>query len=228
MTMDEREKWNMRKYYWTSSILWDGTVLVFETDQNISLEDSAFIVKKISGNLLLKSLEYHNVCGIRYAHIHFIIDNQTDDLYDYGVNTTLLDYSCAMYTGVSPDEYYELRIMTNNHRVYFRELKPFDGFTEKCKNILKNSPDIYQISDYVFQVRGSCPPTILDILPHYMVDKNYYVDIKGFEYLKRENSLFEMTIDKQGNVTKFKKSDDCDCVVIDYIKDLFSMIGESD
>ena len=228
MTMDEREKWNMRKYYWTLGDVWDGTVLVFETDRSFSLEDSVFIVKKISGNLLLKSLEYRNTYGKSDAHIHFIIDNQTDDLYDYGVNTTLLDYSCAWYTGVIPDEYYELRIMTNNHRVYFKEFKPFECFTEKCKNILKNSPDIYQKSDYVFHVRGSCPPIILDILPHDMVDKNYYVDIKGFEYLKRKDPLFEMTINKQGNVTKFKKSDDCDCKVIDYIKELFSVIGEFD
>lgn len=225
--MDEREKWNRCKYRWVDDIDWDGTVLVFETDQIVFL-DSVFIVKKISGNLLLKSLEHHNACGNIHAHIHFIIDNHICELYDHGVNTTLLDYSCAMYTGVSPDEYYELRIIPNNHHVYFKEFKPFGCFTEKCKNILKNSPDIYQMSDYVFHVRGSCPPIILDILPHDMVDKNYYVDIKGFEYLKRKDPLFEMTINKQGNVTKFKKSDDCDCKVIDYIKELFSVIGEFD
>lgn len=228
MTIAEREKWNMRKYYWTSSDFWDGTVLVFETDQNVSLKDSEFIVKKISGNLLLKSLEYRNAYGMRHAHIHFIIDNQIDDLYDHGVNTTLRDYFCNIYTGLCPDEYYELRIMPINHRVYYKEFKQFNCFTEKCKNILKNSPDIYQKSDHVFNIRGSYPPIILDILPHDTVDKNYCVDIIGFEYLKRKDPLFEMTIDKQGNVTKFKKSDECDCIVTDHIRDLFSVIGESD
>lgn len=227
MTMDEREKWNRCKYRWVDHIDWDGTVLVFETDQ-IVLQDSVFIVKKISGNLLLKSLEYHNACGNIHAHIHFIIDNHTCDLYDHGVNTTLLKYFNNIYTGLCPDEYYELRIMLNNYHVYFKELKPFDCFTEKCKNILKNSPDIYQKSDCVFNIRNSCPQIILDILPHDMVDKNYYVDIKGFEYPKRKDLLFEMTIDKQGNVTKFKKSDKCDCIVTDHIRDLFSVIGESD
>lgn len=228
MTMDEREKWNIRKYYWTLGDVWDGTVLVFETDRSFSLEDSVFIVKKISGNLLLKSLEYRNTYGKKYPHIHFIIDNQTDDLYDYGVNTTLLEHFHNIYTGLRPDEYYELRIIPNNYHVYFKELKHFDCFTEKCKNILKNSPDIYQMSNYVFHVRDSCPPIILDILPHDMVDKNYYVDIKGFEYPKRKDPIFEMSIDKQGSVTKFKKSDECDCIVTDHIRDLFSVIGEDD